>query len=994
VPCAACGEPLAPDARFCSQCGVPSPNRPVGTDAEGQRRWLTVMFCDVAGSTAISRRVDPEVHGACMLAYQGLGREIVERHGGRVANYTGDGILAFFGWPTAIERDADMALLAAHDLLGRVDTLNDALERSYGVRLPIRIGIHSGLALVGRMGGDGRHDTSVFGDTANIAARIQDVTHEGTVAISAETSRVLRDRWVLESLGWPDLKGVGTAVEVLRAISPGAVPGPDVERVYRLVDREPALRELRSAWAAASEGRGLVLALEGEAGVGKSRIAYELQQVIGPAISWRTVQCSPLAGEQPFGPFASVAPVGGDGGGSSPEERRAARLQSMLRWCRGLADTGPSVLHIEDAHWADPSTGELVERLAEDLRDHPVPLLVLCTARPSAAPWTEHPGVRRLPLPPLDDDDMHELVRSAAGSSLPSSVVGDVVHRADGLPLYAEQLAAAMVDSPGSVVPVTLQGVLMARLDQLGPDLMALLQAASAIGRTFEDGLLRRLVDGDVDLDRSLARLVDADILVLVPGGRHKFRHALLQEAAHESMLHRRRREVHRRVAALMMEDPASVESQPSVVGHHLAEAHEPEAVRWFERAGTRAASAAAFREATIHFTRALGAGGPLEAAVELRLRISLGNAMFGAVGYSAADSLPVWTRAQELARQLDDPDELTSALNGEATYWNQAGSCRRSVAVAEEILRVADARDLRIGRLRGHCTLALNALFLGESAGALGHAQQAIALYRPEDFHTVTYGFGTDQGVIAHCVAGAAAWFTGRPDEGIEQASSAVQLGHELGSPISELVARVFKGLIHHLRQEHASARDEAVVLTTEGSRLLLPFPLGFGHILLGAEQAAMAGDPAGVVGIVEGMNELAGAGGQGGAPIAFVLLAEAQLATGDPAAAARTARDGRAMADGLDQPFLDAELLRLEAVCRRALDGPTDEVRELLRTAVDRASSQGAPSLALRAACDLAEMAPEAAPGVLGALLEHIEGGRDTADVRRARELVDAHD
>ena len=312
---------------------------------------------------------------------------------------------------------------------------------------------------------------------------------------------------------------------------------------------------------------------------------------------------------------------------------------------------------------------------------------------------------------------------------------------------------------------------------------------------------------------------------------------------------------------------------------------------------------------------------------------------------------------------------------------------------IAEEILRVSDAHDLRAGRLRGHCTLALNYLFLGEVPLSLQHARQAIALYRPEDFHTVTYGFGTDQGVIAYSVAGAAAWFTGRPDEGIALTEAAVQLGRTLASPISELLARVFKGLLHHLRGESELARGEAEVLSAEGARLSLRLPLGFGHILGGALRAIEAADPSGVADIEAGMNELAASGGQAGAPIAFVLLADAHLAIGAAETAQEVARAGLAIADALDQHFIDAELLRLEALAAREAGTSVADTIALLGAAVDAAEARGLTSLALRAACDLAALAPEATETV-SALLKKIEGGHGTRDHSRAQAALAAQD
>jgi hypothetical protein len=461
-------------------------------------------------------------------------------------------------------------------------------------------------------------------------------------------------------------------------------------------------------------------------------------------------------------------------------------------------------------------------------------------------------------------------------------------------------------------------------------------------------------------------------------------------------MLQRQRRTAHARIADVLRErHGTTIDAQPWLLAHHLAEARDAEAVVWFERAGTRAAADAAFWEATRHFGRALevaGTLGGLAAHDELRLQIGLGNAMFGAQGYGAADTVPVWTRAQELARELDAVDELTSALNGLATYWNQAGACRRSIEIAEEILRVADAHDLRAGRLRGHCTLALDHLFLGETTLALQHARRAIDLYRPEDFQTVTYGFGTDQGVLAYSVAGAAAWFSGRPDEAVTLTGAAVQLGRTLGSPISELLGRVFKGLVHLLRGEYELARADAEVLVTEGSRLNLLLPLGFGHMLRGAVRAMETSDASGATEIEAGIDELIAVGGQGGAPIAFVLFADAHLATGSPEAAREAARAGLAIAETLDQHFLDAELLRLEALAARETGASAADTVALLASAVDAARAREQTSLALRAACDLADLAPEAWESV-STLLGQIEGGDGTRDQNRARVVLATH-
>jgi class 3 adenylate cyclase len=994
--CRLCRGTLVAGARSCPHCGT-RVLRFTDAAAGGQRRWISVMFSDAVGSTEMSRTLELEDYGDVMLRYQNLCDEVVDRRGGHMAHYAGDGLLAVFGWPISHERDADHAVLAALDLFDELPALNDYLEDTYSVRLSLRIGIHSGLAVIGKLGRDGRDDTSVLGEVPNVASRLQHEAPVNRVVVSDVTSRTLRDRWVVESLGHPELRGVGSDFEVLVVVGPQPTPGPDVERIYELVDRRRPFAELCEVWADVAAGHGQVVVLEGEAGVGKSRLAHELRHGDASGASWLTVQCSPLASDKPFGPLTAQLPAIEPSEGVSPEERHAAGIAAAVRWAEGLCGRGPAVLHVEDIHWADPSTKEVIERIADAPASVAAPLLVLCTARRKADQgWLDRPGVRRIELPPLGDQDMSVLVGAASDDPLPASTIAEIVQRADGLALYAEQLVATMVDAPARAVPSTLQGILTARLDRLGPELQLILQRASAIGRVFDDDVLQQLLEPDTDLEGLLTRLVASDVLVRLHGGRYKFRHALLQEAAYESMLQRQRRTVHARIATVLRERYGPlVDAQPWLLAHHLAEARDLEAVGWFEVAGARAAAEGAFLEATRHFNLALETArtlGGLSGRDELRLQIGLGNAIFGAQGWGAADTLPVWTRAQALADELGAVDELTSALNGLATYWNQAGACRQSIEIAERILEVADVHDLRAGRLRGHCTLALNHLFLGDAPLSLQHARRAMALYEPEDFHTVTYGFGTDQGVVAYSVAGAAAWFTGRPDEGVALTEQAMQLGRMLASPISELLARVFKGLLHHLRGENELARAEAAVLSEEGARLSLWLPLGFGHMLGGVQRAIATGDLSGVADIEAGIAEVGRGGGQSGAPIAMVLLAQAHLATGDPMAAHEVAQAGLAMADALDQPFFNAELLRLEANAARDAGMPVGDTIALLRSAIDGGNDRGQTSLALRAACDLADLDPQGAY-VLRVLLAQIEGGHATDDWVRARRLLAAH-
>ena len=343
---------------------------------------------------------------------------------------------------------------------------------------------------------------------------------------------------------------MGTDFEVLVVVGHEPVPGPDVERVYELVDRREPLEGLRELWADVAAGHGQVVVVEGEAGVGKSRLAYELQHGDAARASWLTVQCSPLASEEPFGPLTAHLPAPDIAGGALA--RRTARRGPRRRCpvgtgCRRRRTGRPARRGRPLGRSLDGGADRTSGRGAA----HRTPAIVRAVHGPSGADqhWLDRTPVRRIDLPPLMDDDMSTLVGAATEGRLPASAVAEIVQRADGLALYAEQLAT-MVDAPGHVVPSTLQGILTAWLDGLGPELQLLLQRASAIGRVFDNAVLRQLVDPDIDLEAQLGRLVASDVLVRLPGGRHKFRHALLQEAAHESMLQRHRRGVHARIGS------------------------------------------------------------------------------------------------------------------------------------------------------------------------------------------------------------------------------------------------------------------------------------------------------------------------------------------------------------------------------------------------------------------------------------------------------------
>jgi len=572
------------------------------------------------------------------------------------------------------------------------------------------------------------------------------------------------------------------------------------------------MTELLARWDEASRGSARTVCISGEAGVGKSRLARQLRVALsGQPHLWLDCFCAPLSVATPFHPAIDLikeatAITYGDSAeqqlakldgslrlagfdadqalpliaslfglsmedrpgqgllSESPEVQRRETIETLVGWILGLTGPEPLVLCVEDLHWSDPSTLELLGLLLERSAGHR--LLCLFTHRPDfTVPWSG-PSISSIPLERLSRDESRRLARAVAesagsGSSgpVPETALDRLADRADGNPLYVVELVKTVAEAGGlgadsldeRSIPPTLRDSLAARLDRLGRA-RPVAQLAATLGREVPRSLLDALAqEGAEDLGEDLEALVHSAILeerVTPADTFYRFRHALIQEAAYFSLLRRERRELHRRVAMVLEERfPQRVATEPELLALHLRRAGQLlRAAEWFVRAGRRAAGQAAVHEAAAHYREGLAAlqdepPGPDRDRVELSLQILLGNALMVDRGFGAPETLPVWRRASALAEELGDIDELTSALNGEAVYYYDSGDAVTASEMAARILGVAERHGLRIGALRGHCTMALALLYRGEVSKALEHAEAALSIYRPSDFELVTYG-------------------------------------------------------------------------------------------------------------------------------------------------------------------------------------------------------------------------------------------------------------
>ncbi len=780
--------PLAP----ASPAPAPEPPRPEPPRQEADRRLLSVLFCDLAESTALSQRLDPEELRDLLRRYQDAVAGAVTRYGGHVAKYLGDGVLAYFGWPRAHEDQAERAIRAALEAMAAVR----ATRTPDGTPLDTRIGIATGQVVVGDLEGvAGREEGAIAGHTPNLAARLQAAAERGQVLVAEATRRLIGGAFALDDLGPQALKGFAEPVRAFRVLGERPVesrleaarPGA----LTALVGRVHELGLLLERWRAAGAGQGQVVLVSGEAGIGKSRLVQALlDRVAEHARAPVRLQCWPHHAGSAFHPvierLARLA-------GFSPEDGAAERLDKLERMlagtgenpaaavpvCAGLlsldtagrcpppglapperkertlavlvgqllsgSDHGPVLLVIEDVHWADPSTVELCRRLAEAIPRRPVMMVV--TRRPEG-PVDGIGGlghVTSLTVGRLDRGQIAELLGGILGRPPDPALLEDVARRSDGVPLFVEELGRVIAErggeGPGTIagVPATLQGWLMARLDRVSPAAKTLALTASVIGQELDDGLLAAVAGiGGPALADALAELRQAQILVVggAPRASHMFRHALLQDTAYQSLLSGPRRRLHCRVAELMeTAGPQRGEGQPELIARHFQEAGEPErALPHWRHAAERALARSANFEAVGHAEQALAlaehAADPSRRRQEsLAARLLLVAALETAGRLQ--DALTLARETVGLARSGGDRHAYVQAVLAlDNVLFLSAEPVDESTGLLEDALDRVTADD---DRARGEILsrLARASLILGDGRGALAYNRQAAELAR-----------------------------------------------------------------------------------------------------------------------------------------------------------------------------------------------------------------------------------------------------------------------
>ncbi len=1005
-----------------------------------------MLFCDLVGSTELSRRLDPEDLGRLIRQYQAACAGVIARFDGFIAQFLGDGVLAYFGYPQAHEDSAERAARAGLEIVAAIKGIGDGT-------LKARLGIATGLVVVGEIIGSGAAQMqAIVGDTPNLAARLQALAEPGSVLVAGITRRLLGDLFDYDFLGERTLKGIEQPVGVWRVLRENEARSRfrAVRAAGPLVGREQEISLLVERWRQARTGEGQVALLSGDPGIGKSRLVEALMERMGEDMHVRVLmQCSPYHENTAFYPMtrhlaeaAGFAPADGAktrrhklrgmlAAASAPSEREfeliagimglgavVARQEAsaaqhneliavLVERLLALAQCAPVLLLVEDAQWIDPSTQELIGQIID--RVEAAPVLAVVTHRPDfVPPWTARSFVTALTFNRLTARDCAAIVRNlAAQAVLSSDLLDEILRRSDGVPLFLEELTKAVLEagmSRAPAVPPTLQDSLMARLDRLGRA-KDMAQIAAVIGREFSRSMLAEIAQLEpAVLERGLSQLVEAG-LVFPRGGRledrYSFKHALLHEAAYESLLKSRRQTLHAEIGRALATRFAEAEGEPEVVAQHFRRAGiADEASRYWECAGDKSVAQAGYAEAAANYEAALAAARELAPSAErtrrlVALQLKRGPALIVTKGFGSDEYPAAYEEAYALGRELGESPDLFKALWG---LWIAEIARQRfdpAAARADELIALSQGLgddDLLLEAI--HCRWS-TAHFRGETALAVELSREGIKRYDPARHAKFAHEYaGHDPGVCAHGVEAMALCVAGFPAQAKAAAQSCIALAEMLRQPTSLTHALVSTLPVYQTIGDRENCARNAERLLELARKLNLAPPRMFGELHIGWVEV-QRGETARGVELVESafarrslyrINEF------------YICAVVAQTLSAAGKTENALAIVTSMLTDGTrsQMGYYVSELWRLKGELVFAMSRQArDEARHCFERAMTVAKEQGARLLELRAATSMASLLVNsgkvaAAAALLRPLYGRFTEGFETPDLAAAGHIL----
>ena len=1061
---AAAASPAAPASE---REGVRPAAPGVAMPSVAERRQLTLLFCDLTGSAALSAKLDPEDLQSVIKDYHRAASAAVTAQGGYVARLLGDGMVAYFGWPQAREDNAERAVRAGLAVIAAVSRL----EVPQAGPLAARVGIATGSVVVGEVLGEG--EARELGAAPNLAARLRDAVGPNMAAADALTRRLTGVLFKWADLGEVALRGLPDSIQAWRALGPS-----DMENRFEalrgaaaqlpLIGREEELELLRRRWRQACAGQGRTVLLGGEPGIGKSRLTAALRDAVAGDVHEEVMLfCSPqhtnsslrpviaeleraadlAVGDAPearlaalealFTPLVSpaedvaliaellsVSTLGRwPALDLSPQARRLRLLEALLRRIRSLAARRPVLAVVEDAHWLDPTTRELLDLLVAETAN--LALLIVVTYRPEFDPggWLGLPHVTLLHLNRFGRAEHDALLRQVAGGkALPAEVEVEVLARTDGVPLFVEEVGRAVLESgllreeadrwvvdgalPRLAVPASLHASLMARLDRLGPAAKEVAQAGAAIGREFGYGVLAATIELSApQLHEALDRLSHAGLVFArgtPPEASYLFKHALVQDIAYGGLLRGRRQWLHGRIVAVLEgRFPEVVQAQPALLAQHCAAAGLVEkSVAYWGRAGRRSADRSAMAEAAAQFKKGLNQlrllpDNPERQRQELEFCSALGAVLRGLKGTAAPATGHAFTRARELWEQLGFPPEYLYVGYLQSRYHVFRGELGLALRQDEELLRLSRRQNDPIGLILSHTTAGLNLMSAGKFASSRSHLEEAVALCDPAFHRPLIHQAGVHPYGSALPWLGIVLFCLGFPDQALARARTAAIEAGRLAHPPTLASGLTGIARLMALVGDNAALDEYATQILAIAAEQDFPLWQALGTFLRGWVKVEN-GDVAEGIALMRSGWAACRATGTEGNMVAFIaLLARASDTAGQFDEAVSWVNEALRVAERTGELWLAAELYRHKGQLLFR-QGRSDAAEELYRKALSVAEEQEARLWELRAAMSLARLRRDQgrrgeARNLLGPIYNWFTEGFDVSDLKDAKSLLD---
>ncbi|MBV8793519.1 MAG: AAA family ATPase [Hyphomicrobiales bacterium] len=990
---------------------VPWPKTP---EASAERRPIAVMFCDLVGSTGLAASLDVEDWRSLLSAYLDAASAAVSQMGGRVAKTLGDGLMALFGHPVAQENDSERAVRAALAIQRALAELKCKNAGSGKPELVARIGIESGPVVVDEAG-------EIFGDAPNVAARVQALAEPGTVMVTARVQRQVSGLFIAEDRGAHLMEGASEPTTLFRIVRASGGRRAGARSPTPLVGREEELALLRRQWDRARDGVGQLTFIIGEAGIGKSRLLEEFRATLGQTPhTWSEFSSSQLLQNTPLHPFTEwgrqrfgvdepadrrladlentlrliglepaehtplIAPLldiplpEERAAKFAPEELRERQLASLVAWLLAGARAQPIVIVFEDLQWADPTSIDLLRTFAEEGAQ--ARLFILATARPEFRPsWSPRSHHSVIALKPLDRAETARMVGELASRHvLSQEVVEGVSERTGGVPLFVEEVTRLLIEHGEAAslqtIPPTLQHSLAARLDRLG-EAREIAQVGAVLGRDFTYGLLSAVgrIDGPA-LQFALDRLADADLLISEgarPQASYRFKHALIQDAAYESLLKSTRQALHRRAAEILAEQPEAAAAEPEVIAHHFTRAGlDDEAIEWWGRAGDQALRRSAFQEAIAHLGQAIAmadkAAEPAESAAmsktEASQRVKLQNGYAQAVlwskGYAADEAKAAFELTGALVARAELPDERFSALHGRF-LWNWfRGEFRAARDIVERVLREAEAEGRIAEAQMAHTGLGVVYMQLGNLNKARTQLELALSRFG-EPGGEIREKYGLDAGAGARAYLALALWQLGDLPRARQLIEEATCLADALGHPPTTAAVLIYKLAIEAARNDFASVVAHAENFLKLSQQHSMGYYLAFSRLYLSLGHAQLGDTQHGLDDFRQSLADYRKQGNRIIVPGFLGVLARLEAAEQNYEQALALIDEAFALSEEGGDRLYDSNLHRGRGniFLNRKPANPA-QAEDAFKTALAVANEQGARTFALHASIALAKL------------------------------------